>query len=262
MRKKVVAASVLALSFGLSVTPSVHAAPEGENTTLGGDYDPDRKGVNFKFSPLDDSVRDDIFKNRRSPDTVDSSIRHRETTTKTTTSKTTVKRKTVTVTVTPTITQDVYPPDWEGYVTEEDTGQAGVSSGIDLSDLDIGEASSAAKKAVKYAYEQLGTPYVWGGTTMSTPGTGNGGLDCSGLTQGVYAKAGVSLPRVTYGQVNSGRAVSMAQIQPGDLVFYNSTGHVAIYVGGGKVIHAPQAGQNVKIDPVGMMAIENIRRVA
>ena len=61
-----------------------------------------------------------------------------------------------------------------------------------------------------------------------------------------YAQAGVSLPRVTYAQESAGRVVPLSQIQPGDLVFYWNAGHVAMYVGGGSVIHAPHTGDVVR----------------
>lgn len=247
-----------------------------------------KNDVSFKYTPIDQGVRDDIFKNRpggtggaskkdAEESKEDSS---KETTTTSSSSKSTKKdkttqsrsgssrkRTTVTVTVDPEPEQSeelVYPPEWDGYADDEISGMDGVDTGssVDLSSLDLGEASDAAKEAVKYAYEQLGTPYVWGGTKLSTPNTGNGGLDCSGLTQGIYSQAGVSIPRVTYQQVNTGTPVSAAQIQPGDLVFYNGTGHVAVYVGNGEVIHAPQTGDIVKVSPLNMMPVEAIRRVA
>ncbi len=100
--------------------------------------------------------------------------------------------------------------------------------------------ASAAGIAIAAAQSQLGVPYLWGGTA---PGVG---LDCSGLTQYAYSRAGISLPRVTYGQMGAGRVVPLSQIQPGDLVFYWSGGHVALYVGGGSVIHAPRTGDVVR----------------
>lgn len=257
-----------------------------------------KKGLSFKYTPIDQSVRDDIFKNRpggiesttekttqeskesssetsssskssssSSKSSSSSSKTSKKSKTSTSHSKRTRPRTTVTVTVEteePPEETTVYPPEWDGYVDDEISGVEGVDTGssVDLSSLDLGEAAEAAKQAVKYAYEQLGTPYVWGGTKMSTPHTANGGLDCSGLTQGIYAKAGVSIPRVTYDQVRTGVPVPAAQIQPGDLVFYNGTGHVAIYVGNGEVIHAPQTGDVVKVSSLNMMPVEAIRRVA
>ena len=119
-----------------------------------------------------------------------------------------------------------------------------------------GSGSAVVAAASKY----LGVPYAWGGTDPAT------GLDCSGLTQRVYADLGVSLPRTSSQQATAGRAVaSLAQAQPGDLVFFdNSSGrpgvdHVGIYVGNGKMIAAPTEGQKVSVQDVGKPTI--IRRV-
>lgn len=96
---------------------------------------------------------------------------------------------------------------------------------------------------VDYAYQFLGVPYVWGGTTPS-------GFDCSGFTQYVFRNAvGVSLPRTTYDQINVGVPVSYNNLQPGDLVFPH-TGHVGIYIGGGQMIHAPRTGDVIKVSSV------------
>lgn len=99
---------------------------------------------------------------------------------------------------------------------------------------------SVASIAIAAAQSQLGVPYVWGG---ASPG---GGFDCSGLTMWAYAQAGVSLPHYTVSQEQVGRVVPLSQIQPGDLVFYWGAGHVALYVGGGSVIHAPHTGDVVR----------------
>lgn len=97
------------------------------------------------------------------------------------------------------------------------------------------------------AMKALGVKYVWGGNSLAN------GVDCSGLVQQVYASYGIQLPRVTYQQVNSGHGVQMAQLQPGDLVFFDTDksqkgpDHVGIYLGNGKFIHAPKPGDSVKI---------------
>ena len=94
---------------------------------------------------------------------------------------------------------------------------------------------------------QLGVPYSWGGGGPGGPGFGFGrgagtrGFDCSSLMQYGWARAGVSLPRVTYAQINYGKAVSKGQERPGDLVFPHR-GHVAGVVGPGRLIHAPHTG--------------------
>ncbi|MDR4945697.1 C40 family peptidase [Neobacillus cucumis] len=102
--------------------------------------------------------------------------------------------------------------------------------------------SGSASAVIAYAKQFLGTPYVWGGTTPS-------GFDCSGFTSYVFRNAaGISLPRVSRDQQNVGTRISPSQVQPGDLIFRgNPAYHVAIYIGGGKYIHAPQTGDVVKI---------------
>lgn len=92
------------------------------------------------------------------------------------------------------------------------------------------------------ASKYIGLPYVWGGNDPSV------GLDCSSFVQNVYRDMGVELPRVTWDQMKEGTPVaSMAQAQPGDLMFSFNGGHVAIYLGDGKAIDAPQPGKTIQI---------------
>jgi cell wall-associated NlpC family hydrolase len=102
-----------------------------------------------------------------------------------------------------------------------------------------------AAYAVKYAYKQIGDPYRYGGT-------GPGSWDCSGLSQAAWRKGGVSLPRTTHQQWAWGanRRVSMDSLRPGDLIFSRGLGHMGIYIGDGKMLHAPQTGDVVKITPL------------
>ncbi|HKT05396.1 MAG TPA: C40 family peptidase [Rugosimonospora sp.] len=96
--------------------------------------------------------------------------------------------------------------------------------------------------AVKFAYSQIGAEYHWG-----QAGPYSTGYDCSGLTMAAWAKAGVSLPHNAAMQYNSMPHISRSQLKVGDLVFYNSLGHVAIYIGNNQVIHAPHTGTTVQI---------------
>src|ERR1700760_4880479 len=107
-----------------------------------------------------------------------------------------------------------------------------------------GPTSTQAQKAVAFAYAQLGCPYVYGGT-----GPCQRGFDCSGLAQAAWAAAGVQIPRDSYGQWAALPHVPLSSIEPGDLLIYNGEGHVAIYVGGGYIIDAPQTGMNVEKIP-------------
>lgn len=99
---------------------------------------------------------------------------------------------------------------------------------------------------VEYAKQFIGTKYVYGGSAPST------GFDCSGFTSYVYKNFGVSLPHSSGGQASVGTAVSKENLALGDLVIYS--GHVAIYVGGGQVIHAPRPGKTVCIVPLSQAA--------
>jgi len=100
--------------------------------------------------------------------------------------------------------------------------------------------------AIAVAKQQLGKPYVWGAA-------GPNSFDCSGLTMYAYGRAGVALPHYTGDQWNVGRHVSESELQPGDLVFFNTDeplGHVGMYLGGGEFIQAPHTGTVVQITPL------------
>jgi peptidoglycan DL-endopeptidase CwlO len=98
--------------------------------------------------------------------------------------------------------------------------------------------------AVGIAEKYLGVPYKWGGASPST------GFDCSGLVMYVYEQLGVQLPHYTVAQYNYANAVhpSRSELEPGDLVFFDALGHVGIYIGNNKFIHAPHTGADVSID--------------
>lgn len=95
--------------------------------------------------------------------------------------------------------------------------------------------SSRGAGVASYALQFIGNPYVWGGSSLTN------GADCSGFTMSVYAHFGYGLPHSSASQAGCGRAISLSELQPGDLVFYRhggSIGHVAMYIGGGRVVHA------------------------
>lgn len=95
---------------------------------------------------------------------------------------------------------------------------------------------------VRYARRYLGVPYSYGGTSPSS------GFDCSGFTRYVYLHFGIALPHYSGAQFAMGRRVARAALRPGDLLFFDGLGHVGMYIGEGRFIHAPHTGTNVSID--------------
>lgn len=114
---------------------------------------------------------------------------------------------------------------------------------------DVPASSSSAVQAVlNLAYSKQGSPYVWGAE-------GPNSFDCSGFTSYVFKNAvGVNLPRTSSAQSNFGTTVSRSNLQPGDLVFFNTSGsgvsHVGIYIGNGNMIHSPSSGKSVHITSI------------
>ena len=107
------------------------------------------------------------------------------------------------------------------------------------------QQASLRNKIVNYALQFVGNPYVWGGTSLTK------GADCSGFTQSVMRNFGISLPRVSRDQANTGKAVKSSEMRPGDLIFYTNSGgtvnHVAMYIGNGQVVHAASRRSGIKI---------------
>lgn len=97
------------------------------------------------------------------------------------------------------------------------------------------------KVALKVAKAQLGKPYRWAADGPSS-------FDCSGLTMYVYSKVGINLPHNSSAQRAATKYVPLSKMKPGDLIF--SPGHVGLYIGDGKMIHAPRSGRNVEIAPI------------
>jgi cell wall-associated NlpC family hydrolase len=102
------------------------------------------------------------------------------------------------------------------------------------------DRATIARAAVRLALHFRGVPYVWGASSPA-------GFDCSGLTRYVYAHFGIELPHSTYGQWTAGRHVPRSQLRPGDLVFFGM-GHVGLWLGHGRFVHAPHTGQVVSVD--------------
>jgi cell wall-associated NlpC family hydrolase len=99
---------------------------------------------------------------------------------------------------------------------------------------------SRGLRAVQIANHLTGVPYRWGGASPQA------GFDCSGLVQYVYRKLGISLPHYAAGQYGHGRRIPRGSLRAGDLVFFSGLGHVGIYAGRGKFIHAPRRGTTVR----------------
>lgn len=133
------------------------------------------------------------------------------------------------------------------------------SSSSSNSSISSSSSKGTASSAASYAQNFVGNPYVYGGTSLTN------GADCSGFVQSVYSKYGVSLPRTSSSQSNSGSSVSLSNVQSGDLVFYASNGsinHVAIYIGGGKVVHASNRRDGIKVSNINYRTPCKARRVA
>ena len=119
-----------------------------------------------------------------------------------------------------------------------------------------GPSSNAAAVALAFALAQVGKAYVWGGN-------GPNAYDCSGLTTAAYKQAGITIPRTSYSQFNVGTPVTLAQLKPGDLVFYYAgISHVGMYIGNGRIVHASNPTRGVVTDSVTSMPFQGGRRIA
>ncbi|WP_017559356.1 C40 family peptidase [Nocardiopsis baichengensis] len=112
-----------------------------------------------------------------------------------------------------------------------------------------GGGSEQGRAAAEWALAQVGKPYAWGGT-------GPNAFDCSGLTMKAWAHAGADIGRVTTQQYRNGEAVSLDELEPGDLLFYKTDApgppptHVTMYVGDGQMVNAPRTGKDIRVEPV------------
>ncbi len=123
-----------------------------------------------------------------------------------------------------------------------------LATAVTMTELLYGQGVSDVRVDLcQYAKEFLGNPYVWGGTSLTN------GADCSGFVLSIYKKYGISLPHYSGSQANCGTTISVSEAKPGDLIFYgkgSTINHVAIYIGGGQVIHASSPKTGIRISNV------------
>ncbi len=104
---------------------------------------------------------------------------------------------------------------------------------------------SVGERAARIALGAVGIPYHWGGESPAS------GFDCSGLVRWAYGRLGVELPHSSYALYGEGRRVSQARMKPGDVLFFEGLGHVGLYLGRGRMVHAPQTGSLVEVVRLG-----------
>jgi cell wall-associated NlpC family hydrolase len=97
------------------------------------------------------------------------------------------------------------------------------------------------ERAAKVALQAVGVPYRWGGASLT------GGFDCSGLVYWAYQRVGIALPHSSYALYDLGRGVGRSRLQAGDLLFFYGLGHVGVYIGRGRMVHAPSSGRHVEV---------------
>ncbi len=138
----------------------------------------------------------------------------------------------------------------------------GGSSSAGSSAVSSAKGSATGSRIASYAQQFVGNPYRYGGNSLTN------GIDCSGFTQQIYAKFGYSISRTSSSQAGNGVSVSTSNLQPGDLVFYGNGGginHVALYIGGGQVVHAsnsaPYPKGGIKISSVNYRTPVCARRI-
>jgi cell wall-associated NlpC family hydrolase len=104
---------------------------------------------------------------------------------------------------------------------------------------------TVGERAAVNALEAVGVPYRWGGTSPTT------GFDCSGLVRWAYLRVGVDLPHSSYALYGTGREVPRSRLEAGDVLVFSGLGHVGLYIGEGRMVHAPYSGKNVEIVELG-----------
>lgn len=148
----------------------------------------------------------------------------------------------------------------EAYVSAEYvTVGENLKTALNMSEFLYGVGVSDVRvELCEYAKQFRGNPYVWGGTSLTK------GADCSGFVLSIFAKYGISLPHSSRAQATMGTEISMSDAKPGDLVFYSKGGrinHVAIYIGGGQVIHASSPKTGIRITSAYYRTPTTVRRL-
>lgn len=133
------------------------------------------------------------------------------------------------------------------------SGKGNSSSGGSVTPPASSGGSATGQQIASYACQFVGNPYVSGGTSLTN------GADCSGFTYRVYSDFGYSIPRTSYAQRSAGVGVDYANAQPGDIICYS--GHVAIYIGNGKIVHASTQKTGIKISNAQYREILTVRRI-
>ncbi|WP_406283919.1 NlpC/P60 family protein [Embleya sp. NBC_00896] len=137
---------------------------------------------------------------------------------------------------------------------EELSAQAGQTQLSTLIGKPDQQTSPKAALAIAWAIDKIGLPYIWGGV-------GPQGYDCSGLTSKAWAFAGVPIRRTSQEQWASLPRVSVAEMRPGDLiVYYSDASHIGMYLGNGKIVHAPRPGRTITVANAGSMPILGVVR--
>ena len=109
------------------------------------------------------------------------------------------------------------------------------------------EPPSVGERAAHVALKAVGVPYRWGGESPT------GGFDCSGLVRWAYGRVGIDLPHSSYALYDEGRRVPTSRMEPGDVLFFEGLGHVGLYLGRGRMVHAPQSGRSVEVVHLGSL---------
>jgi cell wall-associated NlpC family hydrolase len=104
---------------------------------------------------------------------------------------------------------------------------------------------TVGERAVRFALRAVGTPYRYGGESPAS------GFDCSGLVRWAYGRLGIDLPHSSYALAAEGRRVAHDELRPGDILVFAGLGHVGIYIGESRMVHAPQTGRTVEVVPLG-----------